>query len=448
MRLYALAFIVLCALASGEPNRVFSFSGPVDPPRGFVAWLCARSVEVFFGKRPDEPSPTLSAELERNGITLVRTLGQGGMGTAWLAQAKGRNGKPIHLIVKEPLDNGRDSLPKNAAALSREHEFLEELYPGKVRLLRGRNDEKVALVMEVYPRDAATPDKPAPTLDDILYRAQRSSAFNSEAGRDPRFLDQLADSVLVDLKRNHDLKVIHRDLKPNNILVQFTEHGPKARIIDYGLAQWGIGEQRHKPDPAGNIFGTPGYLSVGAWHGRQGDYARDVYALQKVLEQMYLRDYYETPEPHGNPITREHFGLRWWELGVTPERLDGISAPMAWALRSRAVASVEELQELIKDARSAPGMKGFLERYKPRWETAFKNATPETKRELALEVINATMYGPEFVKLLAPEMKEAVVKEARKLREWQLRNPNEKPPYGYHPSIPAALFLLRFDDNR
>jgi serine/threonine protein kinase len=86
---------------------------------------------------------------------------------------------------------------------------------------------------------------------------------------------------------------VHRDLKPDNILIEARETGaPLARVIDFGIAKLSehLSESNLKaPHPAqpltkeGAIIGTPGYMAPEQALGRPASHAADVYSLGVVL---------------------------------------------------------------------------------------------------------------------------------------------------------------------
>ena len=81
----------------------------------------------------------------------------------------------------------------------------------------------------------------------------------------------------------HQHGVIHRDLKPNNILV--SDEG-EPHLLDFGLGQaFGAGEEAEDVG-AGRVMGSPGYMAPEQAAGRPGDTRTDVYALGVILYQL------------------------------------------------------------------------------------------------------------------------------------------------------------------
>jgi serine/threonine protein kinase/tetratricopeptide (TPR) repeat protein len=86
--------------------------------------------------------------------------------------------------------------------------------------------------------------------------------------------------VCEGLAEAHRLGVIHRDLKPQNIMV---DREGNARIMDFGIARSLSGKGVTE---AGVILGTPDYMSPEQLEGKEADQRSDIYALGAVLFEM------------------------------------------------------------------------------------------------------------------------------------------------------------------
>ncbi len=86
---------------------------------------------------------------------------------------------------------------------------------------------------------------------------------------------ELADA----LTRSHHLKIVHRDIKPGNVLL--AQDGT-PRLTDFGVAR--IGESAFTG--SGNVIGTHGYISPEALHGHGSDTRGDIWAFGVLLYEM------------------------------------------------------------------------------------------------------------------------------------------------------------------
>lgn len=90
--------------------------------------------------------------------------------------------------------------------------------------------------------------------------------------------------VCLGLQRAHDLGILHRDIKPENIfLVRRQDGGEGVKLLDFGLAQI-LGDKRLTT--AGQVFGTPEYLSPEQAMGAEVTARSDLYALGVVFYEM------------------------------------------------------------------------------------------------------------------------------------------------------------------
>src|SRR6187399_2086571 len=113
------------------------------------------------------------------------------------------------------------------------------------------------------------------------------TALSSELARGPMPLARSVDileQMCAALARAHDLGVVHRDLKSDNILL--TQRGGRkdfVKILDFGLAALA-----HDPRlaPKGAVFGTPEYMSPEQARGEQAGPHSDLYALGVLFFEM------------------------------------------------------------------------------------------------------------------------------------------------------------------
>ena len=194
--------------------------------------------------------------------TLERELGRGGMATVWLAQDL-KHERPVALKVLRP---------ELAAALGPER-FLREIHL-TARLTHPHilplHDSGVAdgFLFYVMPyvegeslRDRLDREKQLP-LDDAL---------------------QIAREVADALSYAHGHDVVHRDVKPENILLE----AGHAVVADFGIARAVSAAGGEKLTETGIAVGTPAYMSPEQGAGsRELDGRSDLYSLGCVLYEM------------------------------------------------------------------------------------------------------------------------------------------------------------------
>jgi serine/threonine protein kinase len=113
------------------------------------------------------------------------------------------------------------------------------------------------------------------------------TSLSSELARGPMPLARSADvleQMCAALARAHDLGVVHRDLKSDNILLT-TRGGRKdfVKILDFGLAHLAMDPRLA---PKGAVFGTPEYMSPEQARGEEATAQSDLYALGVLFFEM------------------------------------------------------------------------------------------------------------------------------------------------------------------
>jgi serine/threonine-protein kinase len=113
------------------------------------------------------------------------------------------------------------------------------------------------------------------------------TSLSSELARGPMVLARgvdILEQMCAALARAHDLGVVHRDLKSDNILL--TSRGGRkdfVKILDFGLAHLAMDPRLA---PKGAVFGTPEYMSPEQARGEEANAQSDLYALGVLFFEM------------------------------------------------------------------------------------------------------------------------------------------------------------------
>jgi len=98
---------------------------------------------------------------------------------------------------------------------------------------------------------------------------------------------RIARQIASALAETHAAEVVHRDLKPTNIMWRRDRHGDdRITIVDFGIAVCKPSNADATRLTAGGLIGTPHYMSPEQAHGEQVDARADLYALGCLLFEL------------------------------------------------------------------------------------------------------------------------------------------------------------------
>jgi eukaryotic-like serine/threonine-protein kinase len=200
------------------------------------------------------------ADVASGRYRVERTLGHGGMATVVLAEDS-QLGRRVAL--KQLADHLADD-PEVRSRFVREARLAARLsHPNVVAVFdAGEEDALPYIVMEYVEGE---------TLADVLKRERRL---------DPAAAVDVALQACGALQHAHDAGLVHRDVKPGNLLVR---GDGTVKIADFGIAR--AAEATQVTDH-GTVLGTAAYLAPEQARGEQTSPASDVYALAAVLYEM------------------------------------------------------------------------------------------------------------------------------------------------------------------
>ena len=114
-----------------------------------------------------------------------------------------------------------------------------------------------------------------------------SKVVEREGPLEPGRAMHIAYQITAALARAHEVGVIHRDLKPDNImLVQRGDDSDFVKILDFGIARVRMEDETPELTKTGAVFGTPSYMSPEQAAGDPIDHRADLYALGNVIFEM------------------------------------------------------------------------------------------------------------------------------------------------------------------
>ncbi|HZR94842.1 MAG TPA: Stk1 family PASTA domain-containing Ser/Thr kinase [Gaiellaceae bacterium] len=204
-------------------------------------------------------SDTLIGTLFDGRYQVVRKLGAGGMANVYLAEDQELGRRVAIKILNERHANDEQFVErfrreaKNAAALS--HPNIVSIYD------RGEAEGTYYIAMEFLD---------GRSLKELI--VSRGPAPVTVAG-------EYARQILQALRFAHRHGIVHRDIKPHNVLV---DAEGRVKVTDFGIARAGTSQMTE----AGSIVGTAQYLSPEQARGSAVDQRSDVYSLGIVLYEL------------------------------------------------------------------------------------------------------------------------------------------------------------------
>ena len=216
-------------------------------------------VPVRFHHGPPPMSTSLIGKTIGN-VRIRERIGGGGVGHVWLAEDTAL-GRTVAVKMLRPELLGRDDVARRFRS---EAQILARLNHPNIATIHSllEDDGSLYMVMEyVEGRNFAT----------LLRQAGRLPI-------EPCF--DLFHQALDGVAHAHEAGVVHRDLKPGNLMV---DERALVKVLDFGIARTADSE---RVTQAGNRIGTPEYMAPEQIRGNEATGRSDVYALAIVLYEL------------------------------------------------------------------------------------------------------------------------------------------------------------------
>ncbi len=201
---------------------------------------------------------------------LLELIGEGGFGDVWMAEQKEPVKRRVALkIIKLGMDT-----KQVIARFETERQALAMM-----------NHENIATIL-----DAGATDAGRPYFVMELVRGVPVTEYCNSEKLDIRQRLELFTKICNAIQHAHQKGIIHRDIKPNNVLVTLYDGKPVPKIIDFGIAKATDAELTEKTlfTEHRQIIGTPEYMSPeqAEFSGLDIDTRSDVYSLGVLLYEL------------------------------------------------------------------------------------------------------------------------------------------------------------------
>ena len=256
---------------------------------------------------------------------LLRPAGSGGSARVYLAEEVASGARVAVKMLRHNLAADADMqgrFAREAAVLSR----LE--HPNIVRLLRFEQSAGGVLLLLEWVDGRG--------LDQVV------AEWPMQTPRALRVLRQLASALAA----IHAAGVVHRDLKPGNVMLEGEGDAERVRLLDFGIARFAdpVLAQDQFQSALGHFTGTPAYISPEQASGRTADARSDVYTFG-VLAYLVLTGHLPFVGKSDVDVLAQHLTKRPPRLSPADQSLEG----------SRLEALVMQCLEKQADDRPADG---------------------------------------------------------------------------------------------
>ncbi|MBN2581126.1 MAG: protein kinase [Pirellulales bacterium] len=266
---------------------------------------------------------------------ILDQLGKGGMGTVY---------KALHVETNEPA-----AVKLLSAALAREEGFRDR-FQSEIETLRKLNHPNIVRLFGFGEQD-----------DQLFYGMEliEGSSLEEELGKGRRFdwreVVRIALEVCRALRHAHDRGVIHRDLKPGNLMLAADG---RVKLSDFGIARL-FGNTRLTS--VGAIIGTAEYMAPEQAAGRTVEPRSDLYSLGVVLYVLLARRPVFKGKTLGEVLQKQQFEkpepLRRYNTDV-PEELERIILQLLEKDPERRIPNAMILGRVLEAMQHAMAMPG------------------------------------------------------------------------------------------
>jgi serine/threonine-protein kinase len=234
-------------------------SSPSPQPRARVSDTTPRALRLADARKSAEYK---EGDVIASKYRLARVLGEGGMGSVWLA---------TNLTLEVDV----------ALKLIRRGMWTEETASRLLQEARAAAQLEHASIVRVF--DFGSTQHGDPFIVMELLRGESLAALIDRKGRLPasnavRIVLPIASALVT----AHDKGIIHRDLKPDNVFLCKSDAGVVPKVVDFGIAKLAHNPSKRRTR-FGIVLGSPEYMAPEQARGEDIDGRSDVWSLAVVL---------------------------------------------------------------------------------------------------------------------------------------------------------------------
>ena len=212
---------------------------------------------------------------------------------------------------------------------------------------------------------------------------------------DPSLAAEVTSQVCAALDEAHRQHIVHRDIKPDNIILNSTAAGLRVKVLDFGIAKLRDDTASHLTQ-TGSVMGTPHYMSPEQCLGEELDNRADIYSVGVVLYEM-LCGRVPFNSPISTAVVVQHVNqppppLRTIKPSVSAQ----MEAAVLHALEKRREARPQTANAFAREVMDAAGVANV--RHEDRWNS--RMAQPRVEPSIDDE---RTVEGRQAIAALEPQ---------------------------------------------
>ncbi|MDI3283002.1 serine/threonine-protein kinase [Polyangium sp. 15x6] len=228
----------------------------------------------------EENQDELVGQTLRESYTIVRVIGEGGMGRVYEARHTRIGSKRFAIKMLHP-EYARQ--PDVLSRFQREAEAAAQI--------------KSPHVIDVYDIDRTADGRPF-IISELLDGKEFADLLTQRGKMAVPQAVRIVRQVCKALAAAHAKGVVHRDMKPENVFLIGDLNRPTAKVIDFGISKVEDNATGKALTRTGMIMGTPAYMAPEQARGHRVDHRADIYAVGAML---YCALTGKRPFDHGDP---------------------------------------------------------------------------------------------------------------------------------------------------
>jgi serine/threonine-protein kinase len=216
----------------------------------------------------DAPDDELVGQVVADTYTILRVVGEGGMGKVYEARHMRIGGKRFAVKLLHP-EYAR--MPEVQSRFQREAEAAASI--------------ESAHVGDVYDIGRTADGRPF-IVAEFLEGRELADLVRERGPLPIAYAVRIVRQICRGLDAAHQKGIVHRDMKPENVFLVGDLEQPTAKVIDFGISKVTDASGAPSLTKTGMIMGTPSYMAPEQARGDKVDHRVDVYAVGAILYEL------------------------------------------------------------------------------------------------------------------------------------------------------------------